>query len=102
MKCLYDIENVITGRTVYKGLSARDVNKAIGISRNYVYSYALKGLIYNKKYQIHNMGPAPNKNTEFANEWGHTTANLQRYPNVIRNIPIVPIDDKVLIGQRMI
>lgn len=92
MKCLYDIENVTTGEIVHRGLNAKEVNVAIGISWNYVYSYAHKGLICNKKFRIHNMGPVPNQNSQLADEWDRITGYLQRYPKTIRNIPIVQGD----------
>lgn len=92
MKCLYDIENLENGEIVHRGLTAKEVNVAIGISRNYVYSYACKGLVYGEKYQIHNMGPVPNQNSQLADEWDRITGYLQRYPKTIRNIPIVQGD----------
>lgn len=89
MKCLYDIEDIRTGEVLYKGLCAKDVNKAIGISRNCVYPYADKGLVYNKMYLIRNVGTVKSANDNFALEWQYITATLLKHSAIIRNIRIV-------------
>lgn len=90
MKCLYNIEDIRTGKVLYKGLCAKDVNKAIGISRNCVYPYADKGLVYNKMYLIRNVGTAKSIKGNFTLEWERITDALMEHSAIIRNIRIVP------------
>lgn len=89
MKCLYDVEDARTGEVLYKGLCAKDVNKAIGISRNHIYPYADKGLIYSKMYLIRNVGTAKSMNDSLAREWEYVTVALMKHSAIIRNIRIV-------------
>lgn len=93
MKCLYNITDVRTGKVLHKGLCVRNVNAAIGISRNCVYSYAERGLIYKKIYLIHNVGKVKKVNDNFSCEWNQVTEALLKHSETIRNISIVQKKD---------
>lgn len=81
----YNVIDAETKEILYENMTAGRIEKEIGMPSGYVYGYAEKGLVYQKKYQIQKVGEAQNKLWE---EWDRVTAHLRQFPYVIRNIKI--------------
>lgn len=78
MKYIYDIKNVKTGNVEYQGLTAGEVQQAIGINRSAIARYIARGTAYKGQYLVTLVDTEDGWETRFANEWERARQRLLR------------------------
>lgn len=78
MKHIYDIKNVKTGNVEYRGLTAGEVKRAIGIDCSAIMRYIASGTAYKGQYSMTLVGTADGWENRFANEWECARQKLLR------------------------
>ena len=92
MTYLYDILDAKTEKTLFSGLTSREVHDEIGIPTNRAATYASAGFIYHKKYKIARSDGCRTME-EIMKDWAETAEYMRRFPKQTSKIPIVPKEE---------